>query len=166
MKTSFDVDSIIEVLLRGLIKRDAGPVIRIFIANEHDVIRKRLKQIISEAPDLVVVAEASNGHEVMEKIYNNEYDMVILDIGTLLNIKIPGRSGIDILKAIKRYRPQLPVLVLSMYPEEQYAVQVLKTGASGYLITECATNKLITAIREISEGKKYVSPFLSEKMRT
>ncbi len=133
-------------------------MIKILIADDHAIVREGLKQILSESPDLVVVAEASTGQEVLEKIGKNDLDLVVLDIA------MPGRGGLDILKEIKSQRPRLSVLMLSMYPEEQYAVRVLKSGASGYLTKESAPSELVKAIRQISQGKKYISPSLAEKL--
>jgi DNA-binding NarL/FixJ family response regulator len=133
-------------------------MIKILIADDHAIVREGLKQILSESPDLVVVAEASSGQEVLEKISKSDLDLVVLDIA------MPGRGGLDILKEIKTQRPRLPVLMLSMYPEEQYAIRVLKSGASGYLTKESAPTELVMAIRQISQGKKYISPSLAEKL--
>jgi DNA-binding NarL/FixJ family response regulator len=133
-------------------------MIKILIADDHAIVREGLKQILSESPDLVVVAEASAGQEVLDKIMKNDLDLVILDIA------MPGRGGLDILKEIKSQKPKLPVLILSMYPEDQYAVRVLKSGASGYLTKESAPVELVKAIRQISQGKKYISPSLAEKL--
>ena len=130
------------------------PMIKILIADDHAIVREGLKQILSGTPDMVVTAEAANGTEALERISKNDLDLVVLDIG------MPGRSGLDILKEIKSQRPELPVLILSMYPEEQYAVRVLKAGASGYLSKESAPDDLVKAIRQISQGKKYISPTL------
>jgi two-component system, NarL family, invasion response regulator UvrY len=133
-------------------------MIRILIADDHAIVREGLKQILSESSDFVVVAEASTGQEVLEKTKRNDLDVVILDIA------MPGRGGLDILKEIKSQKPRLSVLMLSMYPEEQYAVRVLKSGASGYLTKESAPSELVKAVRQISQGKKYISPSLAEKL--
>jgi len=133
-------------------------MIKILIADDHAIVREGLKQILSESPDLVVAAEACSGQEVLEKISKNDLDLVVLDIA------MPGRGGLDILKEIKTQKPRLPVLMLSMYPEEQYAIRVLKAGASGYLTKESAPDELVKAIRQISQGKKYISPSLAEKL--
>jgi two-component system invasion response regulator UvrY len=133
-------------------------MIKILIADDHAVVREGLKMILSESPDLVVAAEASTGQEVLNMISKKELDLVVLDIA------MPGRGGLDILKEIKSQKPKLPVLILSMYPEEQYAVRVLKAGASGYMTKESAPHELINAINQISKGKKYVSPSLAEKL--
>jgi two-component system invasion response regulator UvrY len=133
-------------------------MIKILIADDHAVVREGLKQILSESPTMTVTAEASTGQEVLNMIGKKEIDLVVLDIA------MPGRGGLDILKEIKNQKPKLPVLILSMYPEDQYAVRVLKAGASGYLTKESAPDELIKAIRQITQGKKYVSPSLAEKL--
>jgi two-component system invasion response regulator UvrY len=133
-------------------------MIRILIADDHTIVRQGLKQILAETPDMVVADEASNGQEVLAKVWNNDYDVVLLDIS------MPGRSGIDILKQLKGERPKLPILILSMYSEEQYAMRALRAGASGYMTKESAPDELIVAIRKVSQGRKYVSPSLAEKL--
>jgi len=133
-------------------------MIRILIADDHAIVREGLKQIVAETSDMVVADEASSGHEVLNKVRDNEYDVVVLDIS------MPGGDGLNILKQIKREIPKLFVLVLSMHPEEQYAVRVLKAGAAGYLTKESAPDELITAIRRVSTGRKYVSSSLAEKL--
>jgi DNA-binding NarL/FixJ family response regulator len=133
-------------------------MIRILIADDHTIVRKGLKQIIAETTDMAVTDEACDGQEVLNKVRNDSFDMVLLDIS------MPGRTGLDILRELKTENPKLPVLVLSMYPEEQYAVRVLKAGASGYLTKESAPDELIAAIRKVSMGKRYVTPSLAEKL--
>ncbi len=133
-------------------------MIKILIADDHAIVREGLKQIISETPDMVVAAEASNGEDVLEKVSANKYDVVLLDIS------MPGRSGLDILRQLKIEKPKLPVMMLSVHPEEQYAVRALRAGASGYLTKESAPDELIAAIRKISQGRKYVSSSLAEKL--
>ena len=133
-------------------------MIKILIADDHAIVREGLKQIVAETVDMVVADEATSGHEVLKKIWDNEYDVVILDIS------MPGRDGVDILKQLKGQKPHLPILVLSMHPEEQYAVRVLKAGAAGYMTKESAPDELITAIRKVSTGRKYVSSSLAEKL--
>jgi len=133
-------------------------MIRILIADDHTLFREGLKHIMVEYTDLVVADEAGNGQEVIEKIRNNDYDMVLLDI------TMPGMTGLEALKQLKNDKPKLPVLVLSMHPEEQYAVRVIRAGASGYLRKESAPDELITAIRQISQGRKYITPSLAEKL--
>jgi two-component system invasion response regulator UvrY len=133
-------------------------MINILIADDHAIVREGLKQMVAETADMVVAGEASTGQEVLDNVRNNDYDVVILDIS------MPGRDGVDILKELKKKKPKLPVLVLTMHPEEQYAVRVLKAGAAGYMTKESATEELIAAIRRVSKGKKYVSSSLAEKL--
>ena len=133
-------------------------MIKLLIADDHTVVREGLKQIVSDTSNIVVADEASNGQEVLDKVWKNDYDVVLLDIS------MPGRSGLDTLEELKRTKPRLPVLVLSIYPEEQYAIRVLKSGASGYLTKGSAPNELIEAIQKVSSGGKYVSAFLAEKL--
>ena len=133
-------------------------MIRILIADDHPVVRKGLKEIIEETTDMRVADEASNGSEVMKKVSSEDLDVVLLDIS------MPGRSGLDVLKDIKKRRPKLAVLVLSIHPEEQYAVQAFKAGASGYLTKKSAPDELLIALRKVSTGGKYVSSSLAEKL--
>jgi DNA-binding NarL/FixJ family response regulator len=133
-------------------------MIRVFIADDHGIVRKGMKQILSRTPDIEVTGEASTGQEALEKIWANNFDVVILDIS------LPGRNGLDILKQIKIHKPKLPVLILSMYPEEHYAVRVFKAGAAGYLTKESEKGELIEAIRMIAQGKKYITPALAERL--
>ena len=133
-------------------------MMKILVADDHAIVRQGLKQIVADTPDIVVAGEASSGQEVLDKVLRNDYDLVLLDI------TMPGRSGLDILKELKSQKPEIHVLVLSMHPEEQYAIRVLKAGASGYLTKESAPEELITAIRKVSAGGKYVSSSLGEKL--
>ncbi|MFZ3137975.1 MAG: response regulator transcription factor [Thermodesulfovibrionales bacterium] len=133
-------------------------MIRILIADDHPMFREGLRRILAGCPDINVADEASNGQEVFEKVWNNEYDMVLLDIA------MPGIPGLEVLKRLKNEKPKLPVLVLSMYPEEQYAVRVIKAGASGYLTKESASEELISAIRRISGGRKYITSSIAERL--
>ncbi len=133
-------------------------MIRILIGDDHAIVREGLKQILAETSDMAVAGEAANGQEVLEQVSKNDWDLLLLDIA------MPGRGGMDILKQLRSERPELPVLMLSMYPEEQYAVRALKAGASGYLTKESAPEELIAAIRKVSQGGKYVSSSLAEKL--
>jgi two-component system invasion response regulator UvrY len=133
-------------------------MIKILITDDHSIVRQGLKQIIDQEPDMKVSAEASNVHEMMEKVRKQNWDLVILDL------TLPGKTGLDALKEIKLERAKLPVLILSMHPEDQYAVRVLKAGASGYMTKETAPEELIQAIRKIVGGGKYVSVSLAEKL--
>jgi len=131
---------------------------KILVADDHAVVRQGLKQILDETPDIVVADEAGSAQEVLDKVLENDYDVVLLDIS------MPGRSGLDILKELKKIKPAVPVLVLSIHPEEQYAVRVLRVGASGYLNKDCAPDELIRAIKRVSLGGRYVSSSLAEKL--
>jgi DNA-binding NarL/FixJ family response regulator len=133
-------------------------MIKLLIADDHAIFREGLKHILAECSDVTVAAEASNGPAVLEKIWTDKYDMVLLDIS------MPGMSGLEVLKQLKIEKPKLPVLVLSMHPEEQYAVRILRAGASGYLTKESAPDELITAIRKISQGRKYITSSLAERL--
>jgi len=133
-------------------------LIKLLIADDHAIVREGLKQIISETPDLKVIDETGDGRDVMNKIYDNDLDVVLLDIA------MPGKSGLEVLEEIRQKRPDLPVLILSMHPEEQYAVRALRTGAAGYLTKESAPEELISAIRKVSSGKKYVTASIAERL--
>ncbi len=133
-------------------------MIKIIIADDHAIVRKGLRQIVEETPDMVVTDEASNCHEVIEKVRKGQFDVVILDL------TMPGRGGVDTLKEIKAEKPNLPVLVLSVHPEEQYAMRVLKAGAAGYVNKESAPVELIEAIRKVASGRKYISATLAESL--
>ncbi len=133
---------------------------RVLVADDHAILRRGIKQILEEIPSISTVDEATNGQEVLARTAKKVYDLVLLDIS------MPGRSGLDVLKQLKVERPRLPVLVLSMHPEEQYAVRALKAGASGYLTKESAPDELIAAVQKILEGGKYVSQSLAERFVT
>ena len=133
-------------------------MIKILVADDHAIVRKGLKQIIADTIDMTVADEAGNGQEVLEKVSKNDYDVLVLDI------TMPGWSGLDIVKKVKTEKPDLNVLILSMHSEEQYAVRVFKAGASGYLTKDKAPDELISALQKVSEGGKYVSTTLAEKL--
>ncbi len=133
-------------------------MIRILIADDHAIIRRGLKQIISEIPDMQIADEAGSGEEVLAKVSDERHDVVLLDIS------LPGASGLEVVKHLRRKKSKLPVLMLSIYPEEQYAMRALKAGASGYLTKESAPEELVTAIRKVFRGGKYVSSALVEKL--
>jgi two-component system, NarL family, invasion response regulator UvrY len=133
-------------------------VIRILIADDHPIVRRGLKQILSDEPDMAVPGEASDGNEVLDLAQKGGWDIVILDI------KMPGKSGLDVLKELRQKYPKLPVLVLSIHPEDQYAVRALRTGAAGYLTKESAPEELVKAIRTILNRGKYVSASLAERL--
>ena len=133
-------------------------MIKILIADDHTIVREGLRQIVANTDDMEVADEARTGYEVLKKVRDHDYDMVVLDIS------MPDKHGLDILKQLKSQKPLLPVLVLSMHPEEQYAVRALKGGAAGYLTKESAPDELITAIRRVSMGRRYISTSLAEKL--
>jgi DNA-binding NarL/FixJ family response regulator len=133
-------------------------MLKILIADDHSIVRKGLKQVLADTSDMVVSDEAASTDEALKKALEGDFDVVVLDIS------MPGRGGLDALKQIKSQKPKLPVLILSMYPEEQYALRVLKAGASGYLTKESAPDELIGAIRKVSKGMKYVSAHLAEEI--
>ena len=131
---------------------------KIILADDHSIIRVGLVQILKDEYPSIEIKEVSNGEMLIKEIMLNEYDLVISDLD------MPGRSGLEALEQIKLIRPELPVLILSIYPEEIYAVRVLKAGASGYLNKNSAPNELISAITRISLGKKYITQEVAEKL--
>jgi len=133
-------------------------MIKILVADDHTIVREGLKQIVGDVGDMMVADEAGNGQEALAKIREGQYDVVLLDIS------MPGRSGLEVLKDIRTERPKLPVLILSMHSEEQYAVRALRAGAAGYLTKASAPDELIGAIRKVSRGRKYVTASLAEKL--
>jgi DNA-binding NarL/FixJ family response regulator len=133
-------------------------MIRILVADDHSVVREGIKQILAGQEDMVVEDEAANGQEVLGKVAKKEFDLILLDIS------MPGRSGLEILEELKAVHPRLPVLILSMHPEEQYAVRMLRAGAAGYLTKASAPQELILAIQKVSRGGKYVTVSLAEKL--
>ena len=133
-------------------------MIKVLVVDDHPIVRQGLKQILSEEPDMAVLGEAQNSQEVLELVHNQDWDIVVLDI------TMPGRGGLDVLKELRHERPKLPVLMLSVHPEDQYAVRTLKAGAAGYMTKESAPEELVRAIRKILHGGKYVSSTLAEKL--
>jgi len=133
-------------------------MIRILMADDHAIVREGLKHIIAKTDDMTVSGEADNGQQLLDKVREQRFDVLLLDIG------MPGRNGLEVLKQIKTDLPRLPVLVLTIYPEEQYALRVLRAGASGYLTKESAPERLVEAIRKVSAGGRYVSPTLAERL--
>jgi DNA-binding NarL/FixJ family response regulator len=127
-------------------------MIRLLLADDHAMVRAGLRELLSDTGDIEVIAEAASGEEVLAAIRQTEFDVLVLDMS------MPGRSGIELIKLVKAERPRLRVLVLSMHSEDQYAVRALRAGASGYLTKESAPEELLTAIRRIGAGGAYVSP--------
>jgi two-component system, NarL family, invasion response regulator UvrY len=133
-------------------------MIRILIADDHAIFREGLKQILEDIHDMAVVDDVSRGQEVLEKIAKNDYDLLLLDIA------MPGLSGLETLKLLKGKKPKMRVLVLSMYPEEQYAIRAIKAGAAGYITKGSASEELLEAIRKVSQGGRYIGTSIAEKL--
>ncbi len=131
---------------------------RILIVDDHAVVRTGLKQILNEASEPFEMEEAASGCDAVKKVREGDWDMVLLDIG------LPDKNGIEVLKQIKSEHKKLPVLMLSMYPEDQYAVRALRAGASGYMTKESAPDELLNAITKVSNGGRYVSAELAEML--
>src|SRR5574340_550669 len=133
-------------------------MIRIVIADDHAIVRQGLKQILEEDREMKVVAEYANGEEALRWIRANDCDVVLLDIS------MPGKSGIDVLKLLHEEKPKLPILILSIYSEDQYAVRLIKAGAAGYLTKESAPEVVMEAVRRVAAGQKYISPAVAEML--
>jgi two-component system invasion response regulator UvrY len=132
--------------------------LRVLIVDDHGVVRHGVKQIIEASFDQAAIAEAKDAEEMMDKVRNGKWDALILDIS------LPGRSGLDVLADIKKFNPKLPILTLSAYPEDQLAVRILKAGAAGYLSKESAPEELVTALKRVLAGGRYVSTALAERL--
>jgi DNA-binding NarL/FixJ family response regulator len=133
-------------------------MIRIVIADDHAIVRQGLRQILAAQGDFEVIGEAANHGEVMQLLRREACDVLLLDIA------MPGKNGIETLKQVRMEKPKLPVLVLSMYPEDQYAFRALKAGASGYLTKMTAADQLVDAIRTITRGRKYITQELAQSL--
>jgi DNA-binding NarL/FixJ family response regulator len=133
-------------------------MIRILIADDHEMFREGIKRICEDNPDIVVAGEASNGIEALDKIAKDEFDVLLLDIA------MPGLSGLDTLKQLKTVKPKLRVLVLSMYPEDEYAIRAIKAGAAGYLTKAKASYELMEAIKKVASGGHYINASVAEKL--
>jgi DNA-binding NarL/FixJ family response regulator len=133
-------------------------MINILIADDHAIVRKGLKQILLEQYSSANIAEAGDVETLIAEVMKQNWDVVVCDMN------MPGRSGLDALQQIKQIAPRLPVLIMSMYPEDQYALRVLKAGASGYLGKETIHDDLITAIETVKLGKKFITPSIAEKL--
>jgi two-component system invasion response regulator UvrY len=133
---------------------------KILLADDHTVVRHGLKQILADEFKRATFGEARNAQEALDLVWKDNWDVVVLDI------TMPGRSGLEVLREIKKSKPKLPVLVLSMHPENQFAVRVLKRGASGYMTKESAAVELVGAIKKVLAGGRYVSASLAEKLAT
>lgn len=133
-------------------------MLKILIADDHAVVRRGLKQIFEETPDISVIEEAVNGRDVMDKVSKHKVDLVILDI------KMPDKNGLDVLKELRHKHPDIPVIILSIYSEDLFAKRAFKIGASGYLTKETAPDELVKAIRQVIAGGKYVSTKFAESL--
>ena len=131
-------------------------MIKVLIADDHAILRRGLKQILAETEDMTVAGEAENSQQALQLVREREWDVVLLDIS------MPDRNGVDTLKQLKQIRPEMPVLMLSAHAEEQYAVNLLRAGAAGYVSKETASTQLVQAIRTVTRGRKYVSPDLAQ----
>jgi DNA-binding NarL/FixJ family response regulator len=130
----------------------------VLVVDDHALIRKGLKQILDDTSDMRITGEAETGMQAIKMVRENGYDMVLLDI------TLPDKHGVEVLKQIKAECPNLPVLILSMHPDDQYAMRAIKAGASGYMNKQSAPSQLVTAIRKVASGKKYISGELAEQL--
>jgi DNA-binding NarL/FixJ family response regulator len=133
-------------------------MIRVLIADDHGIVRQGLKQIVSESPGIVVTGEASDGEEALALARQQQFDVAIIDIA------MPGKGGLDILKELRREHPLMKLIVLSIYSEEQYAIRCLRDGASAYLSKGNATDELIPAIQTVAAGKRFITPLVAERL--
>src|SRR5690606_8455840 len=133
---------------------------KILVVDDHAVVRAGIHYFLDDLPDMQIAGEAASAQEAMRLIRSQDWDIVLLDIA------MPDKSGVDVLKQIKREKPNLPVLMLSMHPENRYAVQILRSGASGYVQKEALATELVNAIKTILKGHKYISPAVAELLTT
>lgn len=133
-------------------------MIKVLIADDHAIVRQGLKQILADIPDMEVFGEAGSGDEALKFIRDEGWSIMLLDIA------MPGKNVMELIKLAKQQSPHLPILILSMYPEDQYAIRMLRAGADGYLTKESAPEQLVAAIRKVAKGGKYISPMMTEKL--
>lgn len=133
-------------------------MIRIVVADDHTIVREGLKQLLSAAADLTVIGEAQDGHEVLQRVRELEFDLLLLDMS------MPGKSGIELIKQIHGEKPRLRILVLTMHEEKQYAIRAIRSGASGYLTKESASGQLVSAIRKVAAGGAFISAAVAEQL--
>jgi DNA-binding NarL/FixJ family response regulator len=133
-------------------------MIRVVVADDHTIVREGLKQLLNAAGDLQVVGEAQNGHEVIERVRSDDFDLLLLDMS------MPGKSGIELIKQVRAERPKLRILVLSMHEEHQYAVRAIRAGAAGYLTKESASRQLVDAIRKVASGGAFISSEVAQQL--
>ncbi len=133
-------------------------MIRVIVADDHMLVRQGLRRLLEDAPDIEVVGEAGTGQETMKLISTVSCSLLLLDIS------LPDRNGLEVLKDVHALRPHLPVLILSVYPEDQYAIRAFRAGAAGYLMKAAAANELLDAVRRTGQGSKYITPAVAEKL--
>lgn len=131
---------------------------RFLIIDDHPIVRRGLRQTLEELPGIIEITEAGDAHDGLRAFRDHDFDVVLLDIN------LPGKSGLEMLADMKSMKPDIPVLIISMYPEEQYAIRALKSGASGYLTKAIAADELPVAIQKLSSGNKYITPSIAEKI--
>ncbi len=133
-------------------------MIRVIVADDHMLVRQGLRRLLEDAPDIEVVGEAGTGQETMKLIATVSCSLLLLDIS------LPDRNGLEVLKDVHALRPHLPVLILSVYPEDQYAIRAFRAGAAGYLMKAAAAHELLDAVRRTGQGSKYITPVVAEKL--
>lgn len=146
---------------REVLKTNTGgrtAVVRVLVADDHPVVRTGLREILARQRDIAVLGEAESGAEVCRLVTEKAWDVVVLDVS------LPDRDGLDVLKEIKRERPKLPVLLLSSYPEEEFAVRALRAGATGYITKTAAPEELVRAVRRLAQGLRYMSPAVADEL--
>lgn len=133
-------------------------MIRVLIADDHRILREGLKQLLAECPDIEVGGEAENGFEALDKVRKEEWNVLVMDMS------MPGKSGVELIRQVKLEKPKLPILILSMHKEDVYALRTLKAGASGYLSKDSASTELVKAIRKVASGGVYINSNIAEKL--
>jgi DNA-binding NarL/FixJ family response regulator len=133
-------------------------MIRVVVADDHTIVREGLKQVLASAAEIAVVGEAKDGHEVMQRVRELDFDVLLLDMS------MPGKSGIELIKQVRSEKPKLRVLILSMHQEQQYAVRAIKAGASGYLTKDSASTQLVSAIRKVAGGGAYITDSVAQQL--
>lgn len=133
-------------------------MVKVIIADDHSIVRRGIKEILDESKSIIVLDEAKDGRELINKLMNGKFDVILLDIN------MPGNNGLEILKDIKKINPQQIVLMVSMYPEEEYAIRAIKFGAAGYLRKDSNPDEIIAAIKTVYSGKKYLSKDLYDRI--
>ena len=132
-------------------------IVRILVADDHPVVRQGIRQIFAAAPDMHVADEAANGRELLDRARTVDHDLVLLDLS------MPEMSGLDLVKQLKRERPKIPIVILTMYSENQFAIRALKAGAAGYLTKDTAPTELVSAVRRVVTGGRYLTPGVAER---